>query len=308
MREGVPSVLVPIPVTDAVLTSSTVTENDHPAWVTGGTYAVGDRRIRTQTHRIYECLQAHTGIATAPEDDPTRWQDLAPTNKWAMFDTECSTQTVATTSLTVVLAPGFFNAVSIYKLTGTDIGVTVKDAPGGAVVFSYSGSLDGPYGDWYEWLFGPYRIQTKLILSDILPYPNAELTITITAGVGEAVGVGMVAIGDLRPLLLGDWGGTEYGCTVEPVDYSYISIDEFGETKIKKRRNATDMRISVVLPKDDATYALAIVQEVLAVPAAWIATTAPGFDGLNVFGLGSSRLSYDSNRKAILQLNVKGLI
>lgn len=302
--------LVPITLTDAMVTSSDIAEPSasETAWVSAGSYTVGDRRIRVATHREYECLVTHTGITTNPEDDPTRWLDIGPTDKWAMFDSSCTTQSTATNTLTVVLEPGFFNAVALYNLTGSSITITVKDQTGGTTIASETIALDGPYIDWYEWLFDPYRYRTKVLMQDILPYSTAEITITITTT--GTVGIGMVTVGDLRSLVGDDWGGTRPGATAEPVDFSYIKTDDFGETVIVRRKNATDMRAQVFMPSADADYALACVQDTLAVPCAWIASDAEGFDGLNVFGLGSGSLSYDGNvaGTATLSLYVKGLI
>jgi len=49
------------------------------------------------------------------------------------------------------------------------------------------------------------------------------------------------------------------------------------------------------------------LQAVLDVPAAFVATQSNGFDGLNVFGLGSGSVSYEANR-AIINVTVKGMI
>ena len=51
-------IIKPHPVTDAMMLGSSIDEDDYPAWVSGATYALGDRVIRTQTHCIYERLAA----------------------------------------------------------------------------------------------------------------------------------------------------------------------------------------------------------------------------------------------------------
>lgn len=305
-----PKVLVPLKIVEAMLVSSSIAEPaaTETVWSASGTYVVGDVRIRLQTHRRYKCTLAHTAVTTPPESDTTHWTDDSPTSKWAMFDAKTSTATCATSSLSVVLSPGFFNAIALYNLSGDRIDVTVKDAPGGNVLYSYSGVLHGPYVDEYDYCFGPVRENTKLVLSGIPLSPLAEMTITVSASEGTSVGIGMLCVGDMRDLLIGNWGGVEHGATVELVDFSYIKTDDFGDATIKKRRSASDMAISVVLPKDDADYALSCVQEVLATPAAWVATTAAGYAGLNVFGTGSGSLVYAGPCYATLNIKVKGLI
>lgn len=305
-------VLVPKTISDAMFTSSTIAEPaaGETAWDAAATYAVGDRRIRAATHRVYECVKAvSVARATLPENDPTYWLDAGPTLKWAAFDSVVSTASETTTSLVMVLRPGFFNALAMYALEGAQIDVSIKAAPGGAVFYTYTGSLYEPPTGWYSWLFGTVRPLRKLVLEGILPYPDAELTITITAPAGQTVGVGQVALGDMQSLLgeadeLEGWG-PEYGATAEPITNSYIKIQLDGTAKIVRRHAATDMRVQVVLPADVADTALAIVQDVLDVPACWIAD--PTRDGLNVYGLASGSLSYSGPEHSIFNLTVKGL-
>lgn len=307
-----PLILVPLAVDDAMLQSSSVAEPDtttgEVAWVSGTTYAVGNEVIRTQTHRVYRCEVA--GVSSiAPETATTVWTDIGPTNRWAGFDNEISTQSTDVEDLTLVIRPGFFNAVSLYGLDGLQASLTVTDTPGGSVVFDQTVDLIEPVPDWYEWYFSPIVSATKLLFENIVPYPDAEMTLTISSSPGITVKCGMVAIGDLRPLLgSAEWGGTLGGAKAEPRSFSYIKTELDGTTRIIKRRSATDNTFSVAMPRDVADYALSCVQEVLDVPCAVIATSIPGFQGLNTFGLASGSMSYDSFGAATLTINVKGLV
>lgn len=307
-----PLILVPLEITDAVMTSSSVAEPDttagEAAWISGHTYAVGDEAIRTQTHRVYRRETAGAGT-TPPEDDATNWTDIRPTNKWAAFDGEISTQSTDVEELSWVLRPGFFNSIAMYGLEGEEVQAVVKDTPGGSVVFDQTIGLIEPVPDWYEWYFSPIKAANKLLFSDILPYPDAELTLTVRASPGITVKAGMAAIGDLRPLITSnDWGGTLGGAKAEPRSFSYIKTELDGTTRIIKRRAATDNTFSVALPRIDADYALASLQEVLDVPCAVIATSEPGFLGLNTFGLVSGSMSYDSYGNATLTITTKGMV
>jgi hypothetical protein len=183
----------------------------------------------------------------------------------------------------------------------------VKDAPGGTVIRNETRSLVGPFIDEYDYCWGPHRAQTKQVISGLQTYPEAEVTITVSAGTGNPAGLGMACIGDLRPLVLGAFGGTQYGASAEPKSNSYIRTDDFGDTEIRKRASGTDMRLSIILPQADADYALASIQDVLDVPAAIIATEAPGYAGLNVFGLISGPVVYAGPSHATLEAQVKGL-
>lgn len=308
------NILVPIYITNAMMVSSTIAEPDtfETEWNPATSYEVGDRIIRTTTHRVYECLIAGVN-ATLPEVAQThatpRWLEYDPTNRWAAFDDVVNTGSQATTLLTYVLSPGLFNAIALYGLEGESVTVTVKDEPGGDVIYTHTASLFEPPIDYYNYYFGAIRSLKKLVMRNITPYANAEVTITITAADTVPVAVGMIAIGDMRSLITNEIeGGTQYGANAEPVTYSYINTDKFGKTTIRRRHSTTDMRVRVLLPQYDADAALLTVQEVLDVPCAWVATDEDGYQGLNVFGLGSGVLSYDGPKHATLSLTIKGFI
>lgn len=307
------NIITPITVTAAMIgAGTTIAEPSatETAWSNASvSCAVGDTRIRATTHRKYRCAVAHTSAASPlPEDDPTRWVDIGPTDRWAPFDIYTSTTATTTTTLTYVLQPGYFNALALYGLTGAQYTLTLKDAPAGTTIWTRTGYLyEGPAG-WYDYLFGTPKPLTRLVFSGLPIRPDAEITIEITAASGEPVGVGMIVCGDYTSLAGIDWGGTQYGASAEPVTYSYIKTNDDGTAQIVRRHAATNMRAAVTMPRADADAVLQAVQQVLDVPVAWIATDTPGYAGLNVFGLGSGSMSYDSFGIANLEINVKGLI
>ena len=98
-------VVAPLTITDAVLISSSASETDYAAWNAGTSYTLGQRVIRTTTHKVYENLIAGTN-ANLPENDSTRWLDCGATNRWKMFDAKVGTSTVLPSPLTWTLAPG----------------------------------------------------------------------------------------------------------------------------------------------------------------------------------------------------------
>lgn len=304
------SLLNPVSIADAMLTSSTVAEPaaGETAWNAATSYTVGQRVIRTTTHRIYENLIAGVD-ATLPENATSatlttpRWLDYGPTSRWAMFDSVVSTPTTIATPLTVVLHPGQHNAVFLAGLDAEDYTITVKDAPGGAVVFTQSGTLEASMPpDYYEHFFDRFRPLTDLLVTDIPPYNNAEITITLTKGSGN-VSCGIVALGDLRPL-----GATQYGAKAKPKTYSYIGIDDFGNNTIVRRKSAKDMSATAFLAVSEADTVLDAITSVLDVPCVWVGMEGDGYTGLRVFGLGSGEVSYDYPQDCLLNLEVKGLI
>lgn len=313
------SILAPITITPALITSMTangvaVAEDATSAWSSANSYAIGDRCHVVSTHRIYEAAKNMTAGSGAK--DPTLpasqydaagnisyWIDAGPTNKWAMFDGVVSTQSSVASPLVLKIKPGYFNGFALFGIDADTISVVVKDSPGGATIYSYSGPLEGSApADYYEYCFDPFKPQTKFIATGIDPYYNAEITLTLTKGGGN-VKLGMFAIGDMCPI-----GAPLRGASVEPIDYSYISTDTFGTTTVKKRNNATGMQISAKMEIEDANSVLDTVQQVLGVPVVVVGSSATMYEAMTVFGLVSARQQYDDYGMPTINITVKGLI
>lgn len=305
-----PYVLVPLTITDAMLTSATIAEpaSGETAWVSGGTYAIDAEVIRTTTHRVYSCVQAHTGRTALPEADAAFWLEKRPTMRWAAFDGYRNTKSLTTSTFTYVLRPGFFNALGIFGAVGGSADITIKDGPGGTVMHSETYDLTQPFSGFYELLTRPPGQLSSIMLRDLPLLPDPELTITVNAATGISRGIGMVAIGDLAPLVdESTWGGVEDGAQASPKTYSYFKTNSDGSTEIKRGLAATDLTGSIVMPTAMADQVVSLVQTVLDVPAAWVLSDARGFTSLTGFGLGSGSMSYGPN-VCKFNFTVKGYI
>ena len=301
------SVLVPSTITSAMLTS-TVAETDYSAWSSGTTYAVGNRCISTTTHRVYESL-----VASNTNHDPTDisnrigatpwWLDVSATNRWKMFDDQTTSQTTATTSMTVTLEPGSFNAFALLGLSAETITATVTDLGSSTVLYSYTGDLeDSAPEDYYEYFFSAFSPQTDFIVDGLDSYSNMELVVTLSVVSGD-VKCGMLQVGDLRVL-----GLTQYGAKAKPKTYSYIKINDYGENEIVRRKKATDLSCTAWLKVEEANSVANTLGDLLDVPALWIASDLQQHRALRVFGLGSGDISFDHYQDCLLTLNVNGLI
>lgn len=306
------NIIVPISVGDSAIkagTSIAEPATGETAWVSAGTYVVGDLRIRATTHRVYACVQGHTGRANLPEADTAYWLDKSPTQRFAPFDIYTTTAVNTTGSITYVLQVGFFNALSFYGLVGGNMVVTIRAAPGGAVIYTSTTELYSQAAGIYELLFSNTAQISRVVLKDLPINPNAELTVVINGGTGIPVALGMLNIGDYRRLIgQSAWGGTEYGASADPKSYSYIKFNDDGTSVIKRRGFATDMRGTVMLPMEEASNALDLVQRVLDIPVSCIASDASGYDYLNVFGLISGSMTATSVIHADFTYQVKGFI
>jgi len=302
------SIMVPVEVNDTTLTSTTVAETDYSQWLIGTTYALADMVIDTTTHRIYESAQASntgndpTDVANRTGEAPW-WIDVSATNAWKMFDGQSASATVEALTLTIVVKPGFASSIYMGGLIGDSATVVMTSSPGGTEVYNETIQLENSLpGDYYEYFFSPFTQQPDLVVNDLPPYLNGEVTITLTISAGY-VECGMFRIGDLRPI-----GLTSYNSEVIPKTYSYIDIDEFGNNKIVPRNKAKDMRIPVVVEIAASDSVVDLMTSVLDVPSVVVGTTLDDHAALRGFGLVSGSMKYLKPGLNSLSLQVKGLI
>jgi hypothetical protein len=313
------SILVPVDVvnTAGVLTSITaggvtLAEDTNSAWASGTTYTIGQRVHSVTTHRVYESLKdgnlgkdpTLAANRTTAAGVGTWWLDIGPTNRVAMFDGLVNTQTSATSPLVITLSPGAFNGFALFGVDADSFAVTVRDAPGGNIIYSeQTTALEGSMpADYYEYFFDRFKPLTQLIRTKIDPYGTAQITLTLTKATGP-VKLGMFAIGDMRPV-----GVPQRDAVAEPIDYSYVKTDAYGNTEVKKRVNATGLSITAKMDKEDANTALNAIKQVLGTPCVVVGSEQPLYEWLTVFGLVSGRMSAADYPYVELNITVKGLI
>ena len=240
-----PQVLYPYTITDAVLTSSSVPETDHAAWVSGTTYAAGDRVIRTGTHRIYERLIPGAGT-TPPESDSANWLDAAPTNRWAMFDGAVGTRTTATTSISVTLnIPGAVNDIVLMDVTGSSISITLPDASRSGVAVPAS-TLTG---------------QGALVQITGLASAGGSCTVTLT-GTGT-VAIGIISIGTYTSV------GNTCGVRLDLSDYSRKEFDAWGGLTITPRNYQRRLTTPIEVPQTGVDQLMRVAAALRSTPAVW---------------------------------------
>ena len=267
----------PTTLTDAMLTSSTAPETDYPAWSSVTAYTVGARVILTATHRRYEALAASTNVS--PSTEPTKWLDLGPTNRWAMFDARVGTATSRTASLQVGLAPGTIDALALIDTEAESATVTLT--AGGVQVYSRSQTFNVggvAIDNWFSWFFEPLGQKTSMLFLDVPVYAAGQISVTLTRdNPADSVSCGTLLVG--RQLSLGD---TEHGADIGIIDYSRKETDQFGVTSVVERAFAKRMTAKVVLATDaidDIHRSLAALR---ATPVLWIGSES--FESLTVYG------------------------
>lgn len=268
-------VVKPVAIGDAQFVSSTAPETDYAAYVTGTNYAVGARVI--YLHKIWESVQTpNTG--NAPDLTPLYWANVSPTNRWAMFDGEVSTQTVFVSPLTAVVKPGYVNSLALFGLEGATLDVTVRNGLAGPIVYSRTQTLDGTIIiDWYQYFFEPSVQLGEVVLTDLPPYVDAHITASIT-GTGT-VKCGSMIVGTVYVL-----GDTQLGASAGIIDYSRKDTSAAGVTTFVKRKYSKRMSAQLWLSNVALNKVQRVLADLRATPCVWIGTDAAGYEPLIVYG------------------------
>jgi hypothetical protein len=301
------SILAPTEITDAMITSINVPENDYAVYSAATTYPLGQRCISLATHRIYESAAAgnlnHDPTDLNNQFGATKWWiDVSATNARKLFDYEMSSQTVIASPFTVVLRPGPANAIYLGNLDAEHISLTVKDAPGGTVIFSDDRNLENSQpGDWWDYWQMPFKPQRDYLAINLAPYYNCEASLTLT-NASAPVKIGMMMTGDLKPL-----GQTLRGGKVKPKTYSTLKTNEFGDTMIKRRKASKDLAISARLALAEANSVIETLTDYLDVPCLVVGSERSDLAGLRAFGLVSGEVTYDLPNDCLLNMNVQGM-
>lgn len=251
-------VVKPVTLIDAMLISSTATET-YAAYNAATTYALGNKV--TSGSVVYECIQAPN--LNHPVTDALWWKGYGPTNRWAMFDSEISTQTVQDGVLTVVLKPGYVNSLAVFGLEGTTLVVTVRNGLAGPVVYSKTISLDGTIiTSLYEYFYEPAVQRSEVVLMDLPTYSDAHITITIT---GPQAACALCSVGPFYYL-----GDVERGATFGLLSFSTKTTSASGVTALKKGKNSSRIGSRFVLDTAHINKVNHILKNLDGIACAWV--------------------------------------
>lgn len=260
----------------AHLVSSNAVDS-HPVWGAATTY--GLNAVVNFGHNLYQSL-VNNNIGHQPSTSPSFWVLIGPDNTRAMFDDQVSTSTTSAVPLTVVLSPGYMNSVALLGLVGDQVVISVTDGAGGPSVYSRTISLDGTFiYDWYMYFFEPNVQIGEVVLTDIPPYVNARLSMTLSRAVG-AVSIGQMMFGTFY-----DLGDTEYGgATAGIIDYSRKETDDFGITTFVRRAFSKRMSLRMMLDTAQINKVQRVLSDLRATPAVWIGADGDEYLPLVVYG------------------------
>jgi hypothetical protein len=272
-------VIRPTPIVSAMLTASSVAENDYAPWNGATNYAKGALVISTATHRIYSST-----IDANLNHDPTvagqtQWTDMGPTNRWAMFDQVVGTVTEGIGEIDVTFAPGIVDSLAILDTDAASVMITIT--ADGTQIYSETKSTSisgGVIDNYYDYFFAPVGKLTALTFTNLPIFSRAVISARI---IGEdpqgAVGVGTLLAGRLVNI-----GSTEAGASAGINDFSKKTTDDFGNVSIVERAYSKTMECKSILPTDAVDGVQRSLAALRAKPALYIGED--GFDVLTIYG------------------------
>lgn len=283
----------------------------HSAWVSGTSYAKNAEVLHPITVNGYTVNHVWKSLVssntTEPSTDDTKWQDLGVCNKCAAFDGQVSTITTkATSPLIITLNTGIVNSVAMLGLVGQTVSIVVTDGGASPPVYSRTINLDGTIIlDWYMYFFEPYVQLGEVVLTDLPPYLNAQITMTLSSG--SAVSIGELLFGTVYTL---GADGTEYGATVGIIDYSRKDTDpDTGKTTFVQRAFSKRMSGQFLVNNESINGVQRILADVRAIPSVYIGSEDPVYAPLVVYGFYRDftiDIAYPT--KSWCRLEVEGLI
>ena len=275
-------IIKPIIVTDSVLTSTNVPENDYAVWASGTTYSINQKVISVTTHRIYSSVINSNTNNDPTTDDGTNWLNIGATNRWRAFDQYISDPVTNVTSIEYTLTPptgSTPSAVSLFNLKGISATVTVTDSVDG-VVYDQTISLTDNRNiiDWYSYFFAEQVQREEALFIDIPPYIGAVVGVTVTQETGLTAELGQLVFGFLT-----DLGATVYGTSIGIEDYSIKSRDAFGNAIIVERNFSQTVDFDVRLETQTARKVQKTLAALRATPVVYLGSTDVSY-GTLVYG------------------------
>jgi hypothetical protein len=273
----------PMAVTDAVLVSTNVDEDEYAEWSSGATYSKGGRVqvVDADYHQVFESAAAGNINHDPVTDDAEQyWLKVGATNPWRMFDNRRSSVTTNPDSIAVtVRADGLIDTVTVLGATASSLHIVMTDDVEG-VVFDETFDLNDNSGviDAYTYGYGPLvRIADKAII-DLPPYPDALIAVTLSAP-GETVNIATLAFGQQI-----DLGGTPWGASVGIVDTSVKARTDFGDSILVERPFYKTGEYSVWVASSRISWLQAQLAQYRAIPCIWIGDPDVGVTiGLGTF-------------------------
>lgn len=306
-------VLVPIPITDAAFRPGSVPEVDavagEVAWTSGQVVAVGAERVYQR--RVWKCAVVPTDATVPPNIDQRSWEDMRPSNRWAPFDNEVQTAGVGRKgSAKYVLFMRFVSGIAVHNPIGNRLTLTVRDADTGEDLSPpIDRSLRASRPSLWNYLYGPKTPVTSFRVDGITLRPRVLVTLEVTGGATDDVGVGFFSIGSWVTMgLFTGRPGVLYTARAEVVNYTTRTEGADGRYRQVPRGSATNLTLPVAINPDDANRIWSALVQLKDTPVSVFASRQEKFRYLSSVGFVTSDLSPENQAITKANIFVKGIV
>lgn len=292
-------VIRPVEITTSKILSTNAV-NDYADWSSSSTYNIGDKV--TYNNYYWESL-VNGNVNQNPENTLLQWVNIGPSNKWAMFDTQVSSQTVSNGNLTFTLKPGqAINALTLFNIEGASVHVQVLDDAAGNEIYNKTINLDSTFiQDYYSYFFDEFVFRQEVMINGIPPYIKCVINVTV---IGTQPKVGSIITGTLVQI-----GETQQGLSYGIRDYSTKETDEFGVTTFVRRNYSKRMNPSVFVNNGRLNYIGKLLTDLRAIPTAWVATDDERFEGTIIYGYYKDwNIEVPYPNHSLISIEIEGLI
>ena len=270
-------IVTPATINDAALISSNVPETEYPLYSALTTYGLGDTVLvlGSNIHYVYQSTVAGN-LGNNPLSyavtDLTKWQRVGNDNRWKMFDSSITSQTSNADSIAVSLTNlGVVTSVSVLNVNAASLTVTLTDNLDG-LVYNYTVSLVAVSNtvDEYTWCFAPVVRTQDFALTDLPPYLNSTITVTLN-DLGGTVMCGALVAGQGE-----DFGNINYGAQVGIQDYSIKQKDAFGNYTILARAFNKYSNVNFYVQNTLVDYLQSRLSKYRAIPIVYVGNASFG--------------------------------
>jgi hypothetical protein len=240
----------------------------------GAGYSIA-RVIDPTTHLVYQSLVVSN---TAPLEDAASWALVGPTNKYAMFDGTNSTESIAAVPIVVQVQPyGRADSVALFNLTASSVRIQTDAGYDKTYNLADNGWID----DYYDWFFAPLTHMDQLVVTDLPPYLDPIVTVTITnnATIGVTdVKAGNLVFGQQRSL-----GMPVAEASSGRLTYSKIDVNEWGDYTLTKRKSVKKASCTIIVDNDRVDFTSQLMEDFDATPIVWMISGQ--FRATQLFGI-----------------------
>lgn len=299
-------IIPPLPINQARLTAIDVPEPSagETVYSVSTSYALGARVISTTTHRTYESLVASN--LGHPLTDLTKWADVGPTNRYAMFDDYRNTATVQADGISFTITPGQrVDTLALLNLTALSCDIVIKAGSPAVEVYNRHIPLASRnVASWSQYFFTSFTLSTEIFQFDIPPYSDNEIHITLNGGGDVKIGAAILGMGEYM-------GVTKLPVTDGALNFSKIDRNDFGDVQLIPRRSVPTTEVTVFVDKAAVPRLRKLRDAINARPVLWVGEDDPNdayFNSLLRFGVYKNfTIEIDQPDFATTQLSIEDL-